>query len=438
MSREFSIRDPILEGIACTKEEKDLINSPLVQRLKWVTQLSMVNQVYNGATHSRFAHSLGALSTASDYMEHLLQTLSPYQIRECGMDRPGLPDKEHFIQVARIAGLLHDIGHGPFSHSFDHQVYSKIYGIEDGGHDIARIELIKHKDIYPYIETCGVSVWELLEIWAPGTTGETFAPIYRQMFDIIKIIVEGPLGADRMDFTRRDSYHTGMQHQGTIPVKKIIHDSKLYIDKGVLRISYNAKCLGDIIRTLDGRLSMYSSVYMHRTSMAASLLVELMLDLSCDTLNLVELTKNPITFRTLNDHKIFGMISEWQSTKYVSNGSEFYPEPNPKMERAKKLYYQLMDRHLPKMDFEENINNLDEPYDEELYKKKWYHDRNSETFSIVKTRVLSGISAGKFDKHNITFHKKELHGLTCAELLEEMGYKTPIMPYYIVRGYTLQ
>jgi len=258
------------------------------------------------------------------------------------------------------------------------------------------------------------------------------------MFDIIKIIFEGPLGADRMDFTRRDSYHTGMQHQGTIPVKKIIHDSKLYIDKGVVRISYNAKCLGDIIRTLDGRLSMYTSVYMHRTSMAASLLVELMLDLSCETLNLVQLAKNPTTFRTLNDQKLFGMISEWKTDKFISNGIGYYPERNLKMERAKKLYYQLMDRHLPKMDFEVHVNKLDEPYDEQMYIDKWYPDRDPETFSIVKTRVLSGISAGKFDKHNITFHKKEIHGFTCAELLDEMGYSTPIMPYYIIRGYTLQ
>jgi len=438
MYREFSIRDPILEGITCSNNEKELINSPLVQRLKWVTQLSMVNQVYNGATHSRFAHSLGVMQTASEYMTRLLSGMTDEQFAEGGI-KMDAKEREHYIQLARLAGLLHDIGHGPFSHSFDHTVYRQIYGIEDGGHDVARLELIKHKDIAPYIENCGVHVWELLEMWSPGSVLESGVDeIDRMFYDIIKIIVEGPLGADRMDFTRRDSYHTGMQHQGTIPASRIIHGSKLFFDNGVLRISYHAKCMNDIIRTLDGRLNLYDSVYFHKTSMAASLLIELMMELVCEPLNLVAMAKDPTEFRKLNDHKIFGMISEWKPSKYVSNGDKYYPVMDPKMERAQKLYYQLMDRHLPKTEFEVRVNNLDEPYDEQLYIDKWFPDRDPTTFAIVKTRVLSGISAGKFDKHNITFHKGNSNGYTCAELLEEEGYSTPILPYYIVRGYSLQ
>ena len=123
----FAIRDPIHEWIKCSPEEKTVVNSPLVQRLKWVMQLSLVNQVFNGGTHSRFSHSLGAMKIAGEYMKHLFAYSE--------LKNAILPEKpSYYIQLARLAGLLHDIGHGPFSHSFDHTVYKQVYKVNDGGH----------------------------------------------------------------------------------------------------------------------------------------------------------------------------------------------------------------------------------------------------------------------------------------------------------------
>jgi HD superfamily phosphohydrolase len=423
MSREFSIRDPILEGIVCTNEEKELINSPLVQRLKWVTQLSMVNQVYNGATHSRFAHSLGALSIAGTYMKHLLSTVTD---TEWGIY--GIPmDKQHYIQLARIAGLLHDIGHGPFSHSFDGTVYKKIYNIDDGGHDLARIQLIKNPLLYKYLPD-GIDKDELIEIWSPGTSNISnnndmykIIPIY----NIIRNIVEGPLGADRIDFTRRDAHNIGMSHLGTIPTIRIIQNSKISFINSIPILTYNTKCIEDIIRTLDGRLSMYISVYLHKTSVAASILVEKMLELICEPFKLIEMTKDPIQFKRLTDHKIFGMISEYANT-----------ENNIDIDTAKKYYNNLMDRKLPKMNHEIRVNDFTIPFDSNTYKQLWYPNHNPDTFIIYKSRPISGISANKFTKHNIMFHNKGNYH-TCEDLLKQIEYTIPIKPFYIVRGYSL-
>ena len=182
--KHFAIRDPIHEWITCSPEEKEVVNSPLVQRLKWVMQLSLVNQVFNGGTHSRFSHSLGAMKIAGEYMKHLFANshLSELSV-------PG--SAEHWIGVARMAGLLHDIGHGPFSHSFDHVVYKRIYNIDDGGHDVARLYLVECDLLAPYIKACGISPQQLMEIWEPGSTGKSIENNTRAMYDIIRAVVEG-------------------------------------------------------------------------------------------------------------------------------------------------------------------------------------------------------------------------------------------------------
>lgn len=441
MDSVFYVRDTILEGIACNANEKELINSPLVQRLKWVMQLSLVNQVYNGGTHSRFAHSLGAMHTAGEYMEHLFNStpLKTWHFNEIYLTNETIA---HFIQLARLCGLLHDIGHGPFSHSFDHVIYKKIYDIDDGGHDLERLKLVRCDMLAPYISECGIDPRELCEVWAPNSTDFAIDTQIRPIYDIIRTIVEGPLGADRIDFTRRDSYHTGMLHLGTIPASRIIQNSKIvFVSNGISgfsetktpTLSYHHKCIDDIVRTLDGRLNLYASVYFHKTSMAASLLVETMMDLVCDAFSLVERTQNPMSFKQLNDHKLLGMISEF------TNYTTINYKDIPKVKRAQRLYTQLMERQLPKMNHELRVTDMDTPYDEEQYIKEWYGDLKGDERSkiaIVRTRVISGISAEKFDKYNIVFHDNQLKLYSCQECLDSINYTTPIPPYYIVRGYT--
>ncbi|HMP28288.1 MAG TPA: HD domain-containing protein [Saprospiraceae bacterium] len=407
---EFEIRDPIHELIVCSKEEKELINSPLAQRLKWVEQLSMVNQVYNGAVHSRFSHCLGVMKLSGDYMEHLLSDSEAWNDwwRLYGFH---MNDKarKYYIQLARIVGFLHDIGHGPFSHSFDHTIYKKMYGVEDGGHDIARLDLVLSPLLKPYIEKCKINVDDILKVWGENPKG---------MFGIIKNIVEGPLGADRIDFTRRDAYYTGMDHLGTIPTKRLIKSTKIVFINEAPMLTYAAKCMDDIIRTLNGRLNLYEGVYLHRISMAASLLIEKILEHLMEFHDLTDMVRDPEKFVMFNDHKIFAMAMSGVS-----------PE-------AKKLYERLMLRQLPKVDHEAKVNNFSVPYDKEYYRKMWYPGVDPSKYEIVKTRAISCISAKKFTEYNIFFATKSGQIKTCQELLDEMQYQIPIKPYYIVRGFT--
>ena len=93
-----AIRDPIHNYIRVTNAETDLINSTFIQRLRWVSQLSGVRMVFPGAMHSRLAHVLGVAQLAGEYAEQIYKDDD---------------DQNYKIQLARLGGLLHDVGHGP-------------------------------------------------------------------------------------------------------------------------------------------------------------------------------------------------------------------------------------------------------------------------------------------------------------------------------------
>lgn len=423
----FCVRDVIHDYIECSNKEKEIINSPLVQRLKWVMQLSAVYHVFNGGTHTRFAHSLGAMHVAGMYMTHLFKDQKLREI--CELNTP-----EHYIQVARLAGLLHDIGHGPFSHLFDHIVYQKISSSQveaqndvlgrggkiPYGHDQARLDLIESDLLKPYILNCGVKPSEIAMAWSGefgvrDSKGRKRSNIREQwIYYIIGSVVQGPLGADRIDFTLRDSYYTGTTHLGTIAHTRIISNSGVKITSLGLTLYYNDKIIRDVISALDGRLYLYHDVYFHKTSMAASILIEEMLLASCDELKLVERTKDISQFRYLNDSTIIGALvcSDSLGGKYCR---------------------MLLDRRLPKLVKEEMVNASDK-WSESEYQQKW---EATDDMKIVKTRVISGISPGKFEEYNIKFKTNLGELISCAQALDNIKFHPSQPPYYLVRMYSL-
>src|SRR6201988_1918804 len=112
------IADPIHRYIQFTVPEKkgevtekDLIDSPWVQRLRYIAQLQSARWVFPGAEHSRFQHSLGAMHVAGRFARQLYPSLRAIE--------PACPSLPYVEAVLRMAALLHDIGHGPFGHFFD-------------------------------------------------------------------------------------------------------------------------------------------------------------------------------------------------------------------------------------------------------------------------------------------------------------------------------
>ena len=436
-----AIRDPVQDWIQCSKLEMQIVDSPLFQRLQWVSQLNSVKHVYPGGVHSRFLHSLGVMKLAGQYMTHLLETLDNIP------DYNLVPElRTKFYNLARIAGLLHDIGHGPFSHAFDRAIYSQIYGVIDGGHDFHRFKMVKSPLLKPLLLECGIEPHELIAVWNSDTDEyRASSEINKNWYDIIRVVVQGPLGADRMDFTSRDSYFTGTLHLGTIasgriigntrllPIKEDEHgkiideDSNDKDEKGIikLRIHYHIKCISDVIQAMSGRYYMYDSVYLHKTSSAANILIERMLKSSAHYLKIVEQTDDLSDFQWLNDSTMIGSILSYRG---YDKG----------MIEAKKYCRMYLQRDLPKLE-KELMVPVETPFKPSQYLQTWSKKLNIPKIrlEIVRTRTLSGIEPEKFDSHHIYFWQSSGERLTCQEALDSIEYTKPQKPYYLVRIYQM-
>lgn len=210
----------------------DLIQHPYFQRLRRITQMGLSYLVYPGAHHTRFHHAIGCLHI----MQKALQTLRA----------KGVVISEKEEESTLIAILLHDIGHGPFSHAMEHSI----------------VEGIHHEHI------SGAFMEALNEEFNGSLTLsiEIFKGSYPRKF--LNQLVSGQLDMDRTDYLKRDSFYTGMA-EGNINTDRIIamlhvKDDELVVEeKGVYTVE----------KFLVARRLMYWQVYLHKTSLVAEQLV---------------------------------------------------------------------------------------------------------------------------------------------------------------------
>lgn len=222
------IRDSIHGDIFLTQDEIEVVDTPEFQRLRRVNQLGMTSLVYPSANHTRFEHSLGTLHLAGKMAERL--------------ELEG--EKEKLI---RLAALLHDVGHGPLSHTSE-VFLSRHLRIS---HEQLSVETISRSPIAMVLEEQGFSVSELSEA------------IYGQRGFISKII-SSEVDVDRMDYLVRDAHHTGVGY-GIIDLDRLINTAEI---RGDL-LTFDSRGLRAIEGLLVARFLMIPSVYLHHTSRIA-------------------------------------------------------------------------------------------------------------------------------------------------------------------------
>lgn len=223
------VNDPIYGFIQIPSDFiYDLIQHPLIQRLRRIKQLGLTYYVYPGATHNRFQHVLGACHI----MKEALNTL-----RQKGHE---IADDEYTAALTAI--LLHDLGHGPFSHTLESSFFKDI----------------PHEDI-------SLSFMRLLNKEFSGAldTGiSVFSGNYERKF--LHQLVSSQLDMDRLDYLRRDSYYTGVT-EGQIGSDRIIKMLDIFNNSLVIE----EKGIYSIEKFLIARRLMYWQVYLHKTVLAS-------------------------------------------------------------------------------------------------------------------------------------------------------------------------
>mgnify|MGYP000197387333 CR=1 FL=1 len=264
------IRDPVYNYIDYNKVvEKPVIDSAAVQRLRWLRQLQLANMVYPGADHSRFQHSIGVMHLAGLFAQTLVREY--FNIN----GNPGY-SFDDLVEIARIAGLLHDVGHGPFSHAFEEAIYwQKKLPIED--HEEAGYYLVKYSEVADILEKHGI-LDPVLQILSNKKPNEESITLIR------KTVKEWIYPADVMDFLMRDSYYTGTREYGVVDYERLIKLS--HVDPGdPSSICLEEKALGALSGYLRSRIAMFENVYIHPVSAIFSYTAVLMLQLDDELTN---------------------------------------------------------------------------------------------------------------------------------------------------------
>jgi HD superfamily phosphohydrolase len=270
----------------------DLIQHPYFQRLRRISQMGMTYLVYPGAHHTRFHHALGCLHI----MQKAVQTL-----RFKGVE---ISEEEEIALYVAI--LLHDIGHGPYSHAMEHSI----------------VEEVHHEELSLFF------MEELNKVFNGqlSLAIQVFKGEYHRKFMLQ--LVSSQLDMDRMDYLKRDSFYSGVA-EGNINSERLIQMMNVQDDYLVIE----EKGIYSVEMFLVARRLMYWQVYLHKTSVVAELILTKILKrakeltqkeihLNCST-SLQFFLQNKITFAAfdfnslekfalLDDYDVMGAIKDWQ------------------------------------------------------------------------------------------------------------------------------
>ena len=299
------IRDSVYGDINLSEFEVKVMDMPQFQRLRRIKQLGLISLIYPGATHTRFEHCLGTMNLGSKLAEEL----------ELDQDD---------VDLIRISALLHDIGHGPFSH------------VSEG------VLSFPHEELTRYVVT-QTSMRDLLE----------------EKFDVNKIadiingkghlgpIVSGELDVDRMDYLLRDSHNTGVSY-GIIDYERIISNLKLE-DGLILDIKGVQAAEGALV----SRYFMYPSVYQHHTTRIVNSMFRRALQKTFDE-------------KIIDEHEIYRYDDSDITSMFRNSENEY----------VRDIMFRLDNRIIPKRVKTIRLDNF--KYPEKMYKIKAEELRKAE------------------------------------------------------------
>jgi len=251
MNKETVFRDPVLNSVVVKDQViLDLIDAKEFQRLRRIKQLGGANSVFHGAEHSRFSHSLGVYEIARRFEEQLSEF---HATKEPG---DGLWNPNERI-VLLSAALLHDLGHGPYSHTFEH-----IFGTN---HEAYTQAIITEE---------GTDINRVLREYDPALP-EKVASVINKTYPNKQVVqlISSQIDADRMDYLLRDAYYTGATY-GEFDLTRITQMMRPYAGG----IAFEEKSLYAIEDYVVSRYQMYVQVYFHPVARSLEILLTHLLE----------------------------------------------------------------------------------------------------------------------------------------------------------------
>jgi HD superfamily phosphohydrolase len=283
------IKDPVHGYVYITENEKEIIDTYPMQRLRRLRQLAGSEYVYPGANHTRFEHCVGVMYLAGKVTEN--PNLSRI-----------VSDEE--ADIIRLSGLLHDVGHGPFSHVFEQLL---IRDLEKTHEDITSW-IIANSEINDKIAKAGFNPDEVSKL-AVGKLHKPGKAFWDQ-------IISSGVDVDKQDFIVRDTYHTGAEY-GFIDVFRLIHALDVLGEDLAVELG----ALSALEAFMIARIESFKSIYFHRVGRAGQIMLAMAMEKANEELGLTAF-KTPEEYLAMDDYTVWSALKKCEKSKLLIDDLE--------------------------------------------------------------------------------------------------------------------
>ena len=278
------IKDPVHGYVYITEQEKEIIDSYPVQRLHRLRQLAGSEYVYPGANHTRFEHSIGVMYLASRVVEN--SGISQYI-------------SEDEAKLVKIAGLLHDVGHGPFSHVFEHLLDREL----GKTHEDLTTWIIENSELKEILRRNG---------YHPEEVGKlAVGRLHRPKKAFLDQIISSAVDVDKQDFIVRDTHHTGAEY-GFVDISRLIH--ALDVLGGNLAVDLGA--LSALESLIIARMESFRSIYFHRVGRAAQIMLAMAMEKANGELGFTRF-KTPDEYMAMDDYTVWTALKNCKKSNAI-------------------------------------------------------------------------------------------------------------------------
>jgi len=269
--------------------EKEIIDSYPMQRLRRLRQLAGSEYVYPGANHNRFEHCIGVMYLAGKVVEN------PNISRV-------VSDEE--VDMARVAALLHDVGHGPFSHVFEQLLIREL----EQTHEDITSWIIEKGELSDKISKIGYKPAEVGKL-AVGKLHESGKAFLDQ-------IISSSVDVDKQDFIVRDTFHTGAEY-GFIDVFRLIHALDVLGEDLAVEVG----ALSALEAFMIARIESFKSIYFHRVGRAAQIMLAMAMEKADKELGLTAF-KTPEEYLAMDDYTVWAALKKCEASKGIIDDLE--------------------------------------------------------------------------------------------------------------------